>query len=156
MGMNDEQITLIKDTREPDTAWDMYFSAPTVTACLRTGDYSVSGYEDQVAIERKTIDDLVGCLGKQRDRFERELERSRGFEYFAVLVESSYFELENGLYRSRLHPRSGVESVSAFEVRYKVPFLFCGSAELAAKKCESLLRKYHREQMKQIETELPF
>ncbi len=86
----------------------MYFSAPTITVYLRTGDYSVSGYEDQVAIERKTIDDLVGCLGKHRDRFERELQRAKDFQFFAVVVESSYFELSEGIYRSRLHPNSGV------------------------------------------------
>jgi DNA excision repair protein ERCC-4 len=153
-----EEITLIQDTREPDPGgWSAYFVAPCEIRCLKTGDYSIIGFEDQVAIERKTIDDLVGCLGKQRDRFERELERARCLEYFAVLVEASYFELTEGIYRSRLHPRSGIESISAFEVRYRIPFLFCGSQELAAKKCESLLRKSHREQQKQgVGYEFPF
>jgi DNA excision repair protein ERCC-4 len=144
-----EEITLVKDSREPPEAWDMYFLAPTVIKGLRTGDYSIAGFEDQVAIERKNIDDLVGCLGKQRDRFERELQRAQDFEFFAVIVEASYFELTEGIYRSRLHPNSGVESVSAFEVRYKIPFLFCGCQELAARKCESLLKKFYREKMKQ-------
>lgn len=150
------EFTLLKDSREPEIAFDAYFTAPCEVQYLKTRDYSVKGFEDKVAIERKTIDDLVGCLGKSRERFERELQRATDFQFFAVLVESSYFELSEGIYRSRLHPRSGVESVSAFEVRYNIPFLFCGNQELAARKCESLLRKFHREKLKQIGDEFPF
>ena len=124
--MNDEQIALIKDSREPEAAWDMYFSAPTVTACLITGDYSVSGYEDQVAIERKTIDDLVGCLGKHRDRFERELERAKGFEFFAVLVETSYFELREG-FTGAAYTRIAAWSRSQL-LRFATRFRFCFAA----------------------------
>jgi DNA excision repair protein ERCC-4 len=156
--MNDQQLTLIKDSREPDAAWDRYFSAPTVTQCLKTGDYSIQGYEDLVAIERKTIDDLVGCLTKGRERFTRELERAKSLEFFCVILEASFSALVNGEYISRLHPTSALESISAWEIRYGHPFYFCGSAQLAARKCESLLRKYHREKLKTaaLVDDLPF
>jgi len=32
------------------------------------------GLEDRVGIERKSLSDLLGCIGGSRDRFERELE----------------------------------------------------------------------------------
>ncbi len=93
------------------------------------------------------MDDLIACLGKQRSRFERELVRARDFQYSAVIVEAPYSALAAGMYRSKLNPNSAVESISAFEIRYGVPFLFCGNRTLAARKCESLLRKFWREQM---------
>ena len=62
------------------------FKGPTRVNALRTGDYSLEGYQDQIAIERKSIDDLVVCLGKERDRFE----------YFAVVVEGSFADLATG------------------------------------------------------------
>jgi len=146
-----EGPVLIKDSREPAVAWDEYFKAPMIVRKLDTGDYSVDGLETMIAIERKTLDDLVGCLGKGRARFERELERSQALDYFAVIVEEGYAQLATGNYRSQLNPRAAVESISAFEVRYGTHFLFAGSQELAARKCESLLVKFWREQQKQLD-----
>jgi len=146
-----EGPVLIKDSREPAVAWDEYFKAPMIVRKLDTGDYSVDGLETMIAIERKTLDDLVGCLGKGRARFERELERSQALDYFAVILEEGYAQLATGNYRSQLNPRAAVESISAFEVRYGTHFLFAGSQELAARKCELLLVKFWREQQKQLD-----
>ena len=51
---------------------------------LATGDYSIVGLEDQVAIERKSKEDAYSSLGQGRDRFERELERLSKFDYAAI------------------------------------------------------------------------
>jgi DNA excision repair protein ERCC-4 len=48
---------------------------PTAPATLAAGDYSIVGLEEHVAIERKSLDDLAGCCGRDRDRFKRELHR---------------------------------------------------------------------------------
>ncbi|MGO8822061.1 MAG: ERCC4 domain-containing protein [Desulfomonilaceae bacterium] len=144
------EFIISKDTRERDFGWDPYIEAPVEIRTLKTGDYSVKGYEDRISIERKELNDLIGCLTKGRDRFIRELERARDLEYFAVLVEAHYSDLVHGNYVSRLHPNSAIESISAWEIRFGHPFLFCGNQELAARKCESLLKKFYREQMKQV------
>lgn len=140
-----KEAVLIKDTREPDFAWDAYFSAPVITKKLETGDYSLQGFENQIAIERKTLNDLMACLGKGRARFERELERSRSLDFFCVIVEAGYSQMTLGDYRSRLNPKAAIESISAFEIRYGIHFLFTGNQALAAQKCESLLLKFWRE-----------
>ena len=157
--MNDDQLTLIKDSREPETAWDAYFQSQCEVQALKTGDYSVKGYEDLISIERKTLDDLLGCLTSGRERFERELQRARELEFFCVICESSWPALVAGQYRSKMNPNSATESISAFEIRYGRPFYFCGNQEMAARKCESLLRKFHRERQKALITadyEFPF
>jgi ERCC4-type nuclease len=47
---------------------------PSVVGTLQTGDYSFRGGESLLAIERKTVSDLVSCCQRpNRDRFEREL-----------------------------------------------------------------------------------
>ena len=54
---------------------------------LVSSDYSAAGIESLFAIERKTVGDLVGCCtGENRDRFERELHRLRGFRFKRLLV----------------------------------------------------------------------
>lgn len=143
---------IVIDTREPIP---YEFTCPTIRATLKTGDYSLFDYQDMIGIERKAKDDLIACLGRDRDRFEAELTRAQSFHFFAVLVEAPYEDLVNGRYVSRLHPNSAVESISTFEVRYRIPFLFCGTQVLAARKCESLLRKFWREKQLELE-DLPF
>lgn len=151
-----QSVTLIVDSREPkDSGWEPYFKLPVIRGTLRTGDCSMLGYENQISIERKTLSDLIGCLSFGRNRFERELERSVNLEYFAVLVEAGYSQLVYGDYRSMMRPKAAIESISAFEVRYGTHFLFCGSAELAAAKCESLLLKFHRETEKRAADRYP-
>jgi len=58
----------IIDTREQNP---FPFSLPTGRRTLATEDYSVKGLERAVAVERKSPDDLVGCLKNgQRERYE--------------------------------------------------------------------------------------
>lgn len=61
-----------------------------ITEALPAGDYSLPGFEDRVAIERKSVDNLIGCLmNSDRSRFERELQRASHYDLFAVVVEST-------------------------------------------------------------------
>lgn len=142
------QVTLIQDTREPSESWNMYFSSPCVIQTLKTGDFSVLGMDDLVAVERKSMNDFLGSLTSSRARFERELQRATDLEFFAVLIEGSYGDFEAGLYRSKMHPNSAWESVAALEVRYRCPFYFMESQRQAAHKAESLLLKFAREKTK--------
>jgi len=59
----DIQPCILIDTREPDFhPWEQYFSCQVIRGTLPTGDFSLPGCEEWIAIERKTIDDLIGCL----------------------------------------------------------------------------------------------
>ena len=63
------------------------YGVATELATLPVGDYSLSGFEDRVAIERNALEDLISCLmGANRERFERELFRGRHYDRFAVVV----------------------------------------------------------------------
>ena len=116
-------------------------TVPEVGA-LDTGDYSLSGLTDRVAVERKSLPDLVTCLGRERDRFEREMQRAAALDAFAVVVEASWAELAGGQYRSQLNPHSACQSVLAFSCRYRIPFMFAGSRAGAEYVCWGFLRQY--------------
>lgn len=109
----------------------------TKTAVLPTGDYSVSGLEHLIAIERKGLADLVACVGGERDRFEREIQRLLAYPTRAVVVEATWADLEAGGWRSRVTPASVVGSVLGW-IAAGVPFLMAGD-HAAAGRCVAKL-----------------
>jgi len=86
---------------------------------LPIGDYSVRGFESQITIERKTIPDLLGCLGNDRERFKRELE---------ISVEGTEDELLQFHDFSLMHPEAVRQSIVSIRLRYNTHWYF-GSRE---------------------------
>src|ERR1700676_181303 len=97
--LSPEAVTAIIDTRE-QTPLDL---APlrVELGTLATGDYSVAGLETIVAIERKSLPDLLSCIGQERERFDREVVRLLAYPVRALVVESTWSELEAGDWRSK-------------------------------------------------------
>jgi ERCC4-type nuclease len=137
-------MRILIDSREQTPFHFTDYEAEVTGGTLQAGDYSLEGLESLVAVERKSLADLVGCLGKDRDRFERELERLRGFEAAAVVVESPMAALALGEYRSALNPKAAYESVVAFMVRYRLTFYFAQDRRGAERFTYSFLRHYWR------------
>jgi len=140
-----KDLVLIVDTREQRPFQFQGFPCSIVRAALPAGDYSLPGFEDEISIERKSLDDLVNCLCHDRERFERELAKLRTLQVVAVVVEAPWAALASGHYRSRMHPNAALETVSAFMVRYRVPFLFVENRAAAERLTYSILSKYARE-----------
>lgn len=135
---------VIVDTREQDPL--PIRRLPVIRAALQSGDYSAAGMEGQFAIERKSIPDLIGCcMGENRERFERELHRLRGFRFKRLLIVGSRAAIERGEYRSTIRPAAVLASLSAWECRYDVPPVFSDTPEAAAALVESWAWWYCRE-----------
>jgi len=84
-------MRILIDTREQAPFTFQGYDVDPEPATLPVGDYSLPGFEDRVAIERKSLEDLISCLmGSNRDRFERELYRGRHYDLFAVVVRRLY------------------------------------------------------------------
>jgi DNA excision repair protein ERCC-4 len=62
---------------------------------LDTGDYCLASCPDVVRIERKSLSDLVGCVGSERERFEREVSRLLAFPIRVLVVESTWETIES-------------------------------------------------------------
>jgi|SRR5208337_45855 len=147
-------MRILIDTREqlPFT-FTRFASAIVEQSALPVGDYSLPGFEDRAAIERKSLEDLIGCLkGGNRERFERELARAQHYELFAVMVEASLEDVAKGRYRSEMKSQAALQSIFAFQVRYRVPFIWAGGRADAEYVTYSLLEKYLAEIRKRFET----
>ena len=149
------------EDNEGETDWDGYdfvaslpgktkretFTIRTQVGTLATGEYSIAGFEDRMAVERKAVADLFGTLGKGRERFVRELERLSAMEFAAVVVEAEWSTIiTTPPQRSKLHPRSIVGSVIAWQVRYpKIHWAFLPGRDFAEAYTARLLDKWWRE-----------
>ena len=146
-------LAIVCDTREQWPflfAGEAYAGTTVVQGKLETGDYSVRGLENKVAVERKgSIDELCLCLGRERRRFENELQRAKGLEAFAVVVEGSWQDLAQGKYRSRMSPKSACASVLAFMAR-GTAFMFAGSKRSAEWVTYSFLKFYAQDRLREL------
>jgi len=142
MNPSSDAFTIVIDRRE-QTPWTFGPDARTVMGTLTSGDYSIAGLQERVAIERKSLPDLVSCITTGRDRFKRELHRLRGFDCRAVVVEATVSDILAHSYRSKTHPNSVIGSVLSWQVRYGVPFVWAG--EHGAVIALRLLQAYHRQ-----------
>jgi ERCC4-type nuclease len=143
-------MIIICDTREQRPFSFERWGVAVQRAKLPVGDYALAGLEHRAAIERKELNDLVGCLqGENRERFERELSLARMCDLFVVVVEGSVSDLARGNYRSNMQPESALQSVAAFFTRYSIPFLFADTRSGAEYWTFSLLSKHGREIEKQ-------
>ena len=104
-----------------------------VRAGLATGDYSVLGLEDTVAIERKSLDDLAQCCGNDRDRFERELQRMMAYRVRALVIEGTVEDINMRCYRSQIEPKCITGSLLAWRVRYGIEPHFFRERDVAAR-----------------------
>jgi len=91
---------------------------------LPVGDYSIRGWENQITIERKSIPDLLNCLGNNRERFKRELEKLKTYEFKAITVEGTEDELLQFHDFSLMNPNSVRQSIVSINIRYGVQFYF--------------------------------
>jgi hypothetical protein len=57
---------------------------------LKVGDYSVEGMENLLALERKSLSDLMSTLMQHRPRFFKMCEQLAEYRWRALIVEDSY------------------------------------------------------------------
>lgn len=128
---------VVIDTREQNP-WS-FASLPTELGSLATGDYAVKGLEHLIAVERKSLPDLLACIGHERDRFKRELQRLRAYRFRCLVVEASYADLECGQWRSQLKPSAVLGSLVAWTAQFELPIWLVGTHQAGAEFCERYL-----------------
>ena len=134
-------LTIIVDSREQKP----YKFKNSLVKKLDAGDYSILGLENQIAIERKSKSDAYGTIGAGRERFVKELERFQSYKYKAIIIESS---LSNFLIQpefSKMNPKSAINSLIAWSIRFNVHIIFGDSRRLSRTLCERILEKFYKE-----------
>lgn len=148
-------LRIVCDSREQAPFGFDGLPAVVTVAALEAGDYSLAGFERRVAVERKSLADLVACLGPERERFARELARLRGFDAAAVVVEQPQAVLRLGHYRSTMSAVSAWQSCLALSMRFRVPFIFCDSRADAEQVTFDFLRHYARDRWRELQALTP-
>ncbi len=141
-------MEIIIDTREKKPY--SFYGQDVIRDTLETGDYTISGYQDSFAVERKTLDDLANSLGKDRNRFEREIQRAQEFDEFVVVVEADksilYDRTPDGgcpHYYSQIHPNSIIGTVDKWPKKYPIlTFEWVGSRSAGKSRTLDLLLKW--------------
>ena len=113
---------------------------------LQTGDYSIEGYEDLVAVERKSKSDAYTSLGRDRARFRREVERLAQMEYAALVIESDLRGFLSPPAFSRMNPDSALGTLLAWSVRYRIPIFFVGDRDQGRRVTFEILQKFRKHQ----------
>lgn len=125
------RATIVIDSREQEAyAFDPRL-AGAVRRALQAGDYSVGGLEDQVAVERKTLDDFVSTLIHRRRRFREELRKLSQYRAACVVVEAELLDVLGKRYRGEARPEAVVGSTLSILLDFGVPVVFCGNRQAA-------------------------
>lgn len=141
---------VLVDTREqaPLTPWliknGRRFRLATTRATLETADYTIAGLEAHVAIERKSLPDLiftlfgattdsVGERDAHQDRFREELTRMRSHAFRMLLIEGSRADIWKRRYRSSVEPIEVMNLVDGLMMDYSVNVVWAGNATEAGR-----------------------
>ncbi|MCZ6653511.1 MAG: hypothetical protein O7D91_10855 [Planctomycetota bacterium] len=128
---------IVVDSRE-QTPWK-FANLPSEPGSLTTGDYSVKGSEHLIAVERKSLPDLLACCGRERVRNLRELKRLRAYRFRCLVIEASYADLECGKWRSQVKPSAVWGSLAGWQCQYSLPVMLVGTHKAGAEFCERYL-----------------
>lgn len=139
-----EKVIVVVDTREQMPYSFCSDRIDVVRRALPAGDYSLAGFEHDVAIERKTAEDFVHTVIRERDRFRSELLKLQTYLCSCVVVEADFEDLLSGDYRSGAHPASVTGAALSIIVDYGVPVFFCSNRQCACRFVQEYLLRCHR------------
>ncbi|MEE9572094.1 MAG: ERCC4 domain-containing protein [Candidatus Neomarinimicrobiota bacterium] len=150
--------TVVKDTREQEGyGWVFGAHSPDrrpprcdgmIVDTLQTGDYSIVGYTDILAIERKAdFSELWGNYSsKKRPAFEAEMERMSTIKHSYIIIESSLtpdiMELSPPQFARGVPGKSLVRWLMYLSVKYGVHIIPAGACgcQIAQMICEEVVR----------------
>ena len=154
---------IIQDTRE-QTPWTFrniviekrLWVIQQIANTMETGDYTIAGCEDRLAIERKSAADLVGSITAGNARFRREHERMADIVKFGgddggfacVVVEGSLSKICEELDADEGRQVTGntiIGAVASWPMRYQVPWFFAGDRRHAELLAFRILLKWWKE-----------
>ena len=125
-------ITIVQDTREQTPlSFQNFRGVESVRSVLKTGDYSIQGYENDICFERKSVQDAVSTLIGGHERFLREMERMRTFKAKYILIEHSPTILYHYCAKHGWEHKFNtiIQSLLAYATHYGVRVRFCKDRE---------------------------
>jgi DNA excision repair protein ERCC-4 len=136
---------LVVDTREQDAL----FKRPVkglvmVRDTIPAGDYSVRGFESEIVIERKSINDLYGSMFSDWDRESKKLLKIAEYRRKWLLIEGREDEVLQFQQFSTVHPNSMRGRLVSIQVRLGIPIYYASTRKDAERFVLDILTKYYR------------
>jgi ERCC4-type nuclease len=144
-----EHVVAVVDSRE-QRPWDLT-PLRSVTDMLTTGDYTIRGLEHVIRIERKSLPDLLSCVGRDRARFDREVQRLLAYPTRVLIVEATWAQIEAGEWRSQVHPSAVLGSLLGW-IAMGLPVVMAGDHERAGRYAARLLFTVARRRWSELRT----
>lgn len=129
------------DTREQTPLDLTKYGLSIERQALAHGDYSLKypDLRDQVAIERKSLEDFIQCCGWERKRFQREILALRGYRWRAIVCEFALEDVLSHKYRSKIRVDSVIASIARW-MEAGIPFIMAGHHQGASYIVAKLLK----------------
>lgn len=136
-----DKFTIIVDSREKQNLEFQHELVESVEVSkLDTGDYSISGLEDLLCIERKgSLSEFYGNCTQAR--FKKELERMTEYKYRFLILEfplSDIFAFPHSLgvpkkiwSKMKVSPNYLLKCVAVFQVKYGINVIFAENRDMA-------------------------
>lgn len=148
MAKEETKFSILRDTREQKgCGWQFRASANCFgmeEVKLDVGDYTIKGLEDKLMIERKTIGDLWNTLGRDWDRFLREMERAQNHKLKYLIIEGTLADINKGYLYSKVPPENIHAKLISLQVKHNVHVIFAGRTDLARDYVRNLMAKLHK------------
>jgi ERCC4-type nuclease len=142
---NNNPPTIIIDTREKRP----YKLPNSQRGTLSTGDYSILHHEDKICIERKSKIDAYGSLGKNRERFKREMERLLEIRDAYLVIECTRGQFLRQPARSRMNPIAALHTIIAWERRYRLHVIWAKNRVEGQRYTLLVLQMYWRDYLRE-------
>jgi ERCC4-type nuclease len=145
-----DKFLIIRDTREQaGHGWNFRASANCLGVekkKLDVGDYTVSGLEDKLMVERKSLGDLWNTLGQQKnyERFLREMERAKDHRLKYLVIEATLAQVDSGYKWSKVSPANLHAKLISLQVNHNLHVIFAGREDKARTWTRRLFDKVFR------------
>lgn len=117
-------MKIIIDTREQKPL--KFTGHETIRRKLDEGDYNVEELENEIVIERKTVEDFYGTITRGHNRFKNEILRARDKnKKFYMFLEGSINDVLDYVRTRGRNSEAIRKTIKTMELRYELIFVEC-------------------------------
>ena len=140
-----DDFILVVDTREQDAL----FKRPVkglvmVRDTIPVGDYSVRGFEREIVVERKSLNDLYSSMFGDWERESKKLVKIAEYNRKWLLIEGTEDEVLRYQQFSTVHPNSMRGRLVSIQIRLGIPVYYSATRKDAERFILDVLIKYYR------------
>lgn len=145
MSESPEKVKIIIDSREQmPYSFDENNNIETIRRKLPSGDYSLDGWDYEIAVERKELNDYVQTIINDRDRFRRELTALQNYRAACIVVEGNLSDITGHSYTSGANENAVFGATTSIIVDWEIPVFFASSRQIAREFTEQFLIRWHQ------------